>query len=799
MGNIKRGIGLWAAVWLVLAAAYTITYTGRMELADQLEYFDAVGGMARFGQAYADEGLWQSPPTRFSPDAPPLRPTIADPLFIFAAAPLYALSEALPQVGLVHGVWLFNIIVMPLVAVGVGILARQTGAGWGAAVLSALAFGLLTVAWTYSQTFFREPLMMALTVGGVAALYRAVHQRRMGWGVLGALLLVGAFFTKDMLVFMLPGLVVWLMPSGFWHDRRARWAVVGLIVLSVIACLLMVYTPVLYTVRDLLPDGELFGRFLIEPDISQMAVHTYLLSVGGSVWGTSPIVLLAVPGVLMLWRRGQVGVAAGGLLVMFGIILGYGLLRGGGTSANWFGGTVWPQRFLLPAIPFLVVLCAPVIQAAMQPGRWTLRAGVGVLAVYSLFWQVFSVAFNWSDYDAVTAPLSLGLTYWLPGFNELAYIRPVALAGAIGQYPLNWAWARAEVWLAPVLSALWMGVGFWALWRLMIGRPARWIWLAVVFMPVVWWVGLAQLYPSDPLYLAERADLHAAAASVVEQVEPGGVVLLNSPDTTYFWFNYGKVGPRWVVGLPYHPGDRGSFDQPLLVDSPNPALGVADPSEQVIGVLAEQLDLFTLFMDSSAEIPWAVRPLERFMGERYYRLSEQRFSPYARLLTYSTTRAPRRADPVVPEHAARYTFTDPGAPQPINLVGVTLPNGDTYAPGDVLPVSSVWEADQPASRDYSLALFLINEQNPSVRVQAEDSWLGATFKTTTLLEPNQPVWDNRALYLPADLPPGEYRLGFKLYWFDPDTGTITDLAADGADVREADIAFAPVVIRVGAP
>ena len=50
------------AIFLLLASAYLITYTGRIELGDQLEYFDAVGGVARFGQPLADEAAWQNPP-----------------------------------------------------------------------------------------------------------------------------------------------------------------------------------------------------------------------------------------------------------------------------------------------------------------------------------------------------------------------------------------------------------------------------------------------------------------------------------------------------------------------------------------------------------------------------------------------------------------------------------------------------------------------------------------------------------------------------------------------------------------
>jgi len=69
-----------AAIFLLLASAYLITYTGRIELGDQLEYFDAVGGVARFGQPLADEAAWQTPPRGSSlRNDPPLRATIAEP------------------------------------------------------------------------------------------------------------------------------------------------------------------------------------------------------------------------------------------------------------------------------------------------------------------------------------------------------------------------------------------------------------------------------------------------------------------------------------------------------------------------------------------------------------------------------------------------------------------------------------------------------------------------------------------------------------------------------------------------
>ena len=78
--------------------------------------------------------------------------------------------------------------------------------------------------------------------------------------------------------------------------------------------------------------------------------------------------------------------------------------------------------------------------------------------------------------------------------------------------------------------------------------------------------------------------------------------------------------------------------------------------------------------------------------------------------------------------------------------------------------------------------------DPFVRVQGVDSWLGATFKTTTLMPPGQAIWDHRAVMIPPDWRPGEYRLWVKLYYNDYDTGRITDLVASGGAVVEGDVA-----------
>ena len=791
-----------AAIFLLLASAYLITYTGRIELGDQLEYFDAVGGVARFGQPLADEAAWQTPPRGSSlRNNPPLRATIAEPLFIYAAAPVYFAAERINSVGMLHAVWLFNIAVSPLVAALTFALAIRVGISGRGAIFAALAFGLLTIWWTYSQTFFREPLMMAFLLLAALALWEIPRaptaRRRLLAAVLAVAMLVLGVLTKEAIVFALPGLLPLAVPPSWWERRGFRRLALFTMAAIGAAILLLIYTPLLDWLAARLPGGYLFTpAFEILPETTRVALHTYVLSIGGSLWGTSPVLLLAIPGAWLLWRKQPAYVMAA-VLIAAGYAVGYALLRGeGSVGGNWFGGTIWPQRFLLPALPFAVILTAPAVEAAKS--RWA-RLLVALICLYSLWWQLSSVVFNWAAYDIVSNEYSFGLTYWLPGFNAVEHLRPVALLKAIGSQPVNFAWARADILPYALLFLIPLAVSAFALsgkgkkgkgrgeWLLLVG--------SAVMLAGLTYGGLRLLYNRDPLYLSARTDLRQTVDLIRETVPPGGVVLINDPETTWFWLNYGKVGRRWIVGLGYHPGDRGSFEQPVLVESENAAEEIAAAAPRLIERLAAGRGRLWLFMNSSPELPWSRRPLERFMGERYYRIADRRVSPYARLLSYDTATAPAWDAPAVPEIESPFTFTDPDTGDTLRLLGYTLPEGEVFRPGGPLPVSLVWEADAAPSRDYTAALFVVRADDPFVRVQGADSWLGATFKTTSLMPPGEAIWDHRAVMIPAGWQAGEYRLWVKLYYNDYNTGRITDLVASGGAVVEGDVAVLSGGIR----
>ncbi len=791
---LTRRAPLYFTVIVLLASVYMVTYTGRVEIADELQYYDAAETLARFGEPKTGVSAWQFMPNNFREQGTtPLRPTIAEPAFIYASAPLIALADAVDGLGLAHTAWLFNIIMTPLVCVTFFALTVTMGFTRRAALVSTLALGVLTILWPYSSRFFREQLMMVfLLLTALALEHWRKHRRRVWWLLLTLALFGLTFATKDAAVLAVPGLMVLALPDRLWRGARARRLSASAMLCVLMTPLVMVYTPVLTWI----PSVPLFGFYRLEPSFTQTALHTYLFSIGGSFWATSPVLLLGLWGTPLLMRDGRHRVVWGAVLILLSFAISYGLLRG----EEWFGGTIWPQRFLMPPIPFVMLLTVPIFERIVAAPRYhrALLGVVSVLTVYSLWWQLVGVGFRWDAYGNATFDLSNGgLVYWSGGFNDLRYIRPVVLSGLIGQQPLNAAWMRAGLWWPPIVFAGLALAALAILRALESSRAARAVayGLPLAFVALTFGA-LRALYDADPLY-QPRPELHAMVALLRERATTETPIFINDPEYAMFFYNYGKVGRARLITLPYHPGDRGSCEQPLQIESPNAAALLAPQSAQVVHYVAQHYPRMGLLMFDAPETPCIVRPLERFMGERYYRVSETRTDPNVRLIEYATSSAPDPSglfDAQVP-HPLIFTLPNGDA---LRLVGFTLPRGQSYQVGEALPLSLRFEAVAPTQREFTVAWY-VADASGRVWVEGENSWPAATFKPTSTLRAGEQFWDNRAVFLPMDLPTGTYQLWVRLYSIDPGISAITLAEIDGAGVETiggGDMAVLPVAITV---
>lgn len=127
------------------------------------------------------------------------------------------------------------------------------------------------------------------------------------------------------------------------------------------------------------------------------------------------------------------------------------------------------------------------------------------------------------------------------------------------------------------------------------------------------------------------------------------------------------------------------------------------------------------------------------------------------------------------------------------LVSAALPAASVAA-GDLLPLTLTWQTAAPLAADYQLSLRLVNQRGD---LFAQSDWppLAAVGGASTW-PPGQPITDRRSLWLPADLPPGQYALQLVLY--EPVTGQAMGqpFTLDNIGVSPAEIVVPPEALPI---
>lgn len=779
--NRQRALQL-LLVFTLLASVYLMTYSARIESGDTRRFFDAVSSLVDYGDFHLDLSASEFPPQSFDDSRYyPLQRADVEPLQVILAAPLYLLARVVPGIGLAHTVYLFNAIVGAAAGCILFLYALALGHSERAALLATGAFALGTAIFPYTKTFFREPLvlLMLLVCGLLIERLRAGGYRSVPLLIGVVLAVVGLLLAKASALLALPALMILAFPGS--RDARARRALAvlgGLI--AVVAVIFVVLSAVSafgdrYNVLKLLRDDS--ASYLLT------ALQAYLLSPGGSIWGTSPIVLLALPGLWLLLRRRQWRYPLAIVLLVGAFALGYAGLNG----PHWFGGLSWSPRFLVPVLPFLVVAALPIFERITKSGMWLL---VGVaLFIYSLWVQLSGVTLDWSAYPPALPPEANGLIEWGGGLNDPRYFRWVIIPQLWATTPLDIAWAVINapgVMLAFAALAVAAGVGlFGSLKR----RVTRRVLILPALLAVVIGVGLNLLYGNDPRYLAGDDALYAMLPILETETEPGDVVLLSSPRYEDFFANSGKLsGAGRVIALPFQPGEQPSPEQEPQIRSDNPMALLTTDTIRLIYNLAATRERLWLLVNGGPDLPWDVRPVERFMDSHYYQIRVLDTSPQARLVEYSTVSASDAYAFREPEHLTDLAFGDH-----IRLVGYDLPGGAEYAPGGALAVSTYWRTAAPLEPGYSIGLYL--RDAAGAPVAQSDGQPGGGFAPTNIWQVGVPVWDNRAIRLPVDLAPGMYQLWIKLYDFAPD-GSVRDLAITAGERIDASIGVLTATIQV---
>nr|MBN1229341.1 hypothetical protein [Anaerolineae bacterium] len=719
--------------------------------------------------------------------------TNVEPAQPLLSVPLFWMAYQVPWVGNVHALYLFSPLVTALTAVILFYYALDLGYEGRTALAAGVVFGTSTIVWPYTRTYFREPLTMFSLFLALFLMQRwrqsfvAGRKRHWLYFMLGVGTLLIAILSKEAAIIAIPLLLLTAYP-GSYRPSITRKRATGVVI--AFAAALVVFALVLVTMRqqlDILDTRYNFGARISMlltglPDAGR-GLLGYLFSPGRGIWWYSPILLLSLASPFLLprkrWRESWLIL---GFLLL--VATSYAAVRG----EQWFGGTGWGARYLVPLVPFLMVAVLPALDRAMkgQPG-WLIP--VVLLFLLGVSVQCIGVAVNVPGLDAYIASGS-GIAPWLPdvvwslqwsqipaGWRYLAVNNPDILWFLNRNYT-----AAGAIGLALcIIITLGIAVGR-TRWKRLWLAPATYLAIPILTAGATLFA-LAQGY-DDARFLGDREDLAQMRQYLYENAAPTDPIVLSSLTYVPHFSNYYKGQSTWY-GLPYAPGERYHPDIPPQVENGSPVELVGERTEYLLhlfrygGAFNPRYRIW-LVGDQSPWLPWAVLPVERYLTEYNYLLGEQEFSSQARVTSYLPMYAPRIGDPPVFPVNARF-----GEGMLLSGIDLEVRVEDGEAgplhPGDMLGVSLLWVVEGSIDLDYTIAIHFIDANGLSV-LQSDRQPVGG-FAPTSTWKVGDIYRDNYGFILPESLAPGRYEIWVSAYSY-PDLSLMPVTAHDGTVLGE---------------
>ena len=344
-----------------------------------------------------------------------------------AAAPLYVIQKVGGTTGPHHQFWVLLVNPLLLAATAVVLFRIGRALSWSRAQSLGVGavFGVLTMAPWQSTELFSEP---GVTLGlclAVLGLVRFRAGRRRGPWLVGSGLALAVLFRTDSL--LLGGIALVTLPAFVDRDRLRQWrAWVPQLALPLVAVGLWVgYYNHLRTGSPF--RGYEHGGFTAS---LWTGLHGLIYAPGKGFWWYDPLLLLAIPGLVLLWRRDRAVTMA---LVLLAAVRFLFYAR----WDAWPGGTCWGPRFLFPLCALLAIPSVAAIAWLRQRAGWRRGAGSALVGVLALAAAVLTVLSVWVPYER----------FWID--TTVARGVPPTRARAVvyeQEYDSYWALSGSQIW-----------------------------------------------------------------------------------------------------------------------------------------------------------------------------------------------------------------------------------------------------------------------------------------------------------------------------------------------------------------
>ncbi len=598
-----RIIAAWIA--LLLFGVYLLSFSGQLYSQDSMSMFSVTESAVKRGELNTDQ-MWTLFKARneIAGDGESYaKYGYGDSLF---AAPLYALALALPALGLTQTTLLTSAIVIALAGALLYLAARRLKYSRGVSLALALLFGLATPAWVYAKQFWSETFGIFTLFAAFYFLLCFREEHRARDALIAGIALGLAVATRVTNAALVP-FFAWYgffagatqiaattaqsRPSsaeparaGGLHDlvaavsnrRNLRGLAWFAAMLALAALSIAWYDGVRY--GSPLATGYRADELFNNPIL--LGLYGLLFSPGKGLFLYVPF-LAALPwSIVVLWRR-----ARDELFLTCAIFALY--LVTFSTWYYWWGGTNWGPRFLVPTIPFLVLLVAPAVELALNvESRNKIRVAFTTLffalCLLAFAFELVGVSVPSLAYRARMVRLSANpdmAAIFIPQFSPL-----IGSLNLLRPSVLDFGWIRfidntvTIDWLVVALTAALIALCGAALWlnlteggrrkteeirpsSSVLRRPAS----VATTLLLLAALALFSLYRYRDDFRFGGSDGYRALLQVVAQQEqPRDVMVLDNDVSTQFFLNENRARLRWY-GLSRDPTQWDDATRALLV------------------------------------------------------------------------------------------------------------------------------------------------------------------------------------------------------------------------------------------
>jgi hypothetical protein len=402
--------------------------------------------------------------------------TVRSLLLSALGIPFYYLGLVLDLSPITTLALFFNPLIISLTAVVIFCTSVEVHRSKKIAFLLSLIFSVCSFVWPYNSTFWVQPLQALTLASSVYLIIRTQHHdraylchytdiklnhKRFIFSASAGFFLGLSIFAHPTSLIFLPAILIFSFFRVMRHDLKNFM----LLVMVLAAMLLLVGLVNHLRFNSFTEFG--YGYFsTLEAHNGWAGLVGLLISPGAGLVFYLPLAVLLPLGAKYMYKQNAA------LFFLYAYIITanwiyVGTLSFGAEPISWSGGVAWGPRYLIPVLPFIMIILGFVIAHANKK-RPYLRITAIVLCVAGfyvnltgiLIWFQYGLMYGWLQEGLAAYPNSLDIITWSPPYSPVVLHTKALLSNFVSSIDpvlyANTSWYWADYGNAPCPADLYI-------------------------------------------------------------------------------------------------------------------------------------------------------------------------------------------------------------------------------------------------------------------------------------------------------------------------------------------------------